>query len=513
MYLANSHYFIRPIKLLLLTTCCVAAFFIWEGHLGIDLTDEGFVWYGARMVNQGRVPIRDFYAYDPGRYYLTAWIMQFFGDDGLITSRIAEALMQGLGLFLALLMLSPLLKFDKKFNFICLLFTALILLIWMVPLYKSFDITSSIALIAILTYLIEVNTLKAIFWSGFCISIIAIMGRNHGLYGSLANTGVLIYLYLHERRYPIFSMQKWWLAGLSVGYIPLFLMMLLIPGFGPAFVDSVLFLFRDKATNMHFPIPWHWYASSLQGFITCLFFMAVFLFGLYGFLRVCFTKNRKLPALFIACAFLALPYAHYVYARADVYHLALGIFPLLISLFTYLYLKVQSKYMLLVSFSTLFILSAVVISPLHPSVRAYQDKNWEVVDIRGDKIKIDYHARTKIELFKRLIAQYAENGQPFLVAPFNFIMHPIFDRESPMWDIYPFFMRSAKEQAADIARIEKANPGLIVIYDEALDGVAERSFHYTHALIFKYIAEHYEIIHDDSVGPDTYIYKIKKTEV
>src|SRR5579862_6898748 len=110
MYLASSHYFSRFFKLLLLTGILVGAFFIWEGHLGIDLTDEGFVWYGATAVSHGSVPIRDFYAYDPGRYYFTAWIMQLLGNDGLMASRIAEVLIQALGLFLALGMLAQLFR-------------------------------------------------------------------------------------------------------------------------------------------------------------------------------------------------------------------------------------------------------------------------------------------------------------------------------------------------------------------------------------------------------------------
>ena len=107
--------------------------FIWEGHVGINYLTNFL--YGSAAVSRGEVPIRDFYAYDPGRYYFTAFIMQLMGKDSIIASRIAEALVQGLGLFLALFMLIRMLKFDKKIHFIYLFFFTLTLLLWIIPLY------------------------------------------------------------------------------------------------------------------------------------------------------------------------------------------------------------------------------------------------------------------------------------------------------------------------------------------------------------------------------------------
>src|SRR5260221_4994461 len=144
--------------LLLFTSLCIITIFIWEGHLGINLSDEAFLWYGSAAVSHGKVPIRDFYAYDPGRYYFTAFIMQLVGNDGIMASRIAEVLIQGIGLFLALFLLIRMMKFHKKINYINVFFITLTLLFWMIPLYKSFDVTASIILIGLLTYLIKTRT-------------------------------------------------------------------------------------------------------------------------------------------------------------------------------------------------------------------------------------------------------------------------------------------------------------------------------------------------------------------
>ena len=61
-------------------------------RLGINLGDEGYLVYGTTRLMEGEVPIRDFRAYDPARYYWCALWFWLLGP-GFIAARVSMAVL------------------------------------------------------------------------------------------------------------------------------------------------------------------------------------------------------------------------------------------------------------------------------------------------------------------------------------------------------------------------------------------------------------------------------------
>ena len=107
-----------------------------------------------------------------------------------------------------------------------------------------------------------------------------------------------------------------------------------------------MFPFEMKATNLDLPVPWPWlvpfgslpFVGALRTALVGCFFLLVLVFAVIAPVTVIARKCRGLAVspLLVATAALSVPYAHFAFSRADVGHLALGIFPALFGLFAVL---------------------------------------------------------------------------------------------------------------------------------------------------------------------------------
>lgn len=154
----DDHYDLRSA-----TQCAVFVSFVWQGHVGFSLWDEGFLWYGVQSVMVGEVPIRDFMSYDPGRYYWCAAIMAAWGDNGIMALRAAVAIFQATGLFIGLSLVA---KHAKWKDLIYCLLVAVMLAAWMFPRHKLFDISLSMMLLGVLTHLVMNPHGRSYFFAG-----------------------------------------------------------------------------------------------------------------------------------------------------------------------------------------------------------------------------------------------------------------------------------------------------------------------------------------------------------
>lgn len=500
MLVDKNHY--SSIQLWVLAACLVLAVFLLEGKVGFNLADEGYLWYGAQRVFAGEVPIRDFMSYDPGRYYWSASFMHLWRDNGIVVLRVSVAVFQTIGLYVALCLIASSLKKTASIyqNRGYLLLSAMVLLVWMCPRHKLFDISLSLFLMGVLTWLIRKPSQTRYFLTGFCVGVIAVFGRNHGVYGLVGSLGVMAWLTF--KRVDGLGFVKgvsWWFVGVLVGFTPIILMVLFVPGFAKAFLDSILFLAEAKATNLPLPIPWPWrvdfafmsHRAVIQQMLIGVFFIGliVFAIGSIGYVLWCKWQQKPVNPVVVAPAFLALPYAHYAYSRADVGHLALGIFPLLIGvmvLLANLSAKYKWPWLLLLSASSFW-----VMLPMHPAWQCDQ-QSCRGVEVGHSTLQVTPMIAEEIHLFHHLADSYASHGQSFLIETHLAGVYALLDRKSPTLDISALSPRPASFEKLEIDRLQRAQPQFAVVNNEPFDGNADKCFQKMHPLIYQYIQDHFE---------------------
>jgi len=502
------------LQLLALAAFVVFALFMWQGSMGFDLSDEGYLWYGAKRVMLGEVPIRDFMSYDPGRYYWSAALMSVWGDNGIMPLRGAVAIFQAVGLFVGLLLIA---RVVKKQNFLYLLLSAATLAVWMYPRHKLFDISLSILLIGALTFLIQNPTSRRYFYVGVCVGLIAIFGRNHGIYGVAGSLGTIAWLNIKRTEGTnLIKGFSLWAAGLTFGYMPVLFMMMLVPGFAVALWESIRFLFEVEATNLPRPIPWPWrvafdslpIGAVIRQVIIGLFYIATVIFGVLSIAWVTWQKfqNKNVQPALVAASFLALPYAQYAYSRAGIVHLAQGIFPLLVGcLVIFATQRAKIKWPLAI---VLCIASLWVLPVFHPGWQCQFKKQCVRIEISRNNLLVDSRTANEILLLRNLAHQYTSDNQSFIAVPFLPGAYALLDRKSPMWEIFPVWPRSQAFEQEEIKRIKTSMPGFVIVLDYPLDGRDELRFQNTHPLIQQYILDHFEEL-VSLPNPAFHIYKAK----
>ncbi|BDU20212.1 hypothetical protein [Dyella sp. GSA-30] len=492
--------------------------FVWEGHQGFNLWDEGYLWYGVQRSMLGEVPLRDFQAYDPARYYWCALLMKITGSQGIMAVRATVAVLQALALGLALTTLASAARGRRNGWF--LLICGISLLVWMVPRHKLFDIAISIALVCTFARWIRVPSVANSILAGMVVGIAACLGRNHGVYGLAAGAGIGIYLSLRCEGWRRWSVQMIGFgAGVVIGYLPIVFMMIFVSGFYQAFIESIRFLFEVKATNLPLPIPWPWtvdfsalpLVEAYRQVLLGLFFMTTLVFGVFSILHVVARRLRGgTPSpLLVACAFLALPYAHYAFSRADAGHLALGIFPTLIGCMELASSLHSWRRMLTVCVLALSGVFTMIAS--HPGWQCRSSNACTWISIGDDRLYVDATAASNVGLLYRLRDSESQGPKNFFAAPFWPGAYALLGRRSPTWEIYTAWPRSDEFQRREITDIERSKPAFVVIYDLPLDGHDELRYAKTHPLIDAYVRTNFNRTQVFSDDPALQIYLPRTT--
>jgi hypothetical protein len=489
--------------------------FLFERRIDFYIGEEGFLWYGAVQTAHGAVPLRDFYAYDPGRYVWAAAFAQVFGD-GLLALRLSMAVFQTLGVFCGLLAAGRVVA--QRW---LLAVTGALLVLWMVPRNKLFEPSLLLMAVWMGVLLIEKPTPRRHAAAGVLVGLAAFFGKNHGLYLLLAFGLLILYRWAVDERSDVRELARRvlaWGGGIALGLTPLWVLFVAAPGFFTAYLDSIRFFLAQGQTNFPLPVPWPWRAAQNAR----LFSDEAFRFSLgVGFLLMpllyggavataLVSRGEALQrrALLISCGFIGLFYMHHAFSRADMHHLMPASPPLLLTVAALLaglaagpgrqHLRRAALAVTVTVLAVLTFFLGVRTRPLYAEI-ATRGSGDELVpcEVAGDRLWLNLHQAALLRHLQRTVNGRVRPGEPLLIVPDQPGLYPVLGRRSPVWDIYAIWPDVIWKNHGGLdermlREIQEKDVRWVIVRDIPLDGQDALRFSRTRPRVWKYLMEEFK---------------------
>ncbi|MFN0245007.1 MAG: hypothetical protein ACKVWV_19150 [Planctomycetota bacterium] len=463
-----------------------AAFFL-QGHLDINLQDEGFLWYGAVHTHAGDVPMHDFRAYDPGRYYwCAAWAVLL--GDGLLALRASCWIFAAVGLCFGLLAASRATR-----NVLLLAAVGVTFVLWMFPPWKLFE--CGIALVAsyFAVILVEKPNVARHVLAGVVTGLAAFFGRNHGLYLAVSFAALIVFLWWkHGRpeRTPgasslgLVRRAGAWTLGIVIGYAPMLALMLFVDGFTKTFVDSILFYTRQSSLNVPLAVVWPWIPEysklvplhAVSAFSLGSLFLLVPAVYVIAWIVSLRSSASSLPAraLLVGSVFVGTTYVHHASVRSDVYHLAQAIHPWLLCLLAVCAAawSTRARWLGATALAIVLAFSVLSVGLMQPWQRKRFAEGtpdaYVPCDVRGDTFVVEPRDALLVRAISQLVTNNVRAADDVWLSAKLISLYPILGRRSPIWDIYPAWEANDSDQermTRELAAVE-----WIVLLDEPIGG-------------------------------------------
>ena len=485
------------------------AYFAFVGDINFNPTEEGYLWYGTLKTAAGGVPIRDVQSYDPGRYYWCAWLGKLFGD-GLLGLRRSVACFQALGMFFGLLAARRALKSDWL-----MIPTGLLMLAWMFPRHKLFESAIALSAVFFAVRLLEKPTRRRHFEAGVFVGIAGLFGRNHAVYCALG-IFVLGAVVAWKQRAALgradaprpASRFLAYSGGVLVGYAPILLMLVFVPGFSAAFVESILHLLK-LGSNIPYPWPWPWkYDWSERSAIELwenlgsgLWFTLPLLLLPLGVVTLLLTPAERLRqrAVFLAGSVLGLFYIHHASVRSDPSHFAQSIDPLLIATvglpaaFPRVVINARPRLQAVI-WALFALLTLGSVSANHQLLSRRQFAQREALTeyrVAGDTLRIPWPLAAYYTALERTLARHVPADAEIFFGPSRPAFYGIFDKVAPTWWIY-FFIPDLEDDSQRTVLADLENVDWALLVDVPIANQERFLFRNTCPLVWQAFVEEFE---------------------
>lgn len=480
------------------------AFIDWalQGSIGLSLWDEGFLWYGVQRIQFGEVPIRDFYAYDIGRYYLLSVFQQLWGDDGIVALRFGLALLNGL-----LLGVVGVVLHRQNIHFIWAFVGMVLINMWAYPHYRMPDIAVIVVAVSVLAWIGRLPVRSPyFFWAGVVYAITVLMLGDVRKHISFFVVAVVIMQCVDG-----LSRRHWrlWLThtsdvvmGVFVGLLPLVGYALAVPDFAEAYWHNYIDVVLTRSTpNIPLPFPYPW-DIALDGswqrwreVVISWVFVGYLVIVPTWLLVLVWRAYQRHPihyAVLAGVAF-AVPSMSYVLSRSDVPHLAQGVVPFILALVALLGMGAM-RWARIGVLGVVVGVSAVVMLPLQPAWQCrfeYECRNERVLH---DDITMHGMIADQVRLIQHVAEDFVEADGTLYITPFWPGGYALLSQKSPVWEIYAIWPRDEQFERDEIARLQKHDVHAVLLQRFGMDGREELSFRNTHPLTYNYLRDTYQTV-------------------
>lgn len=487
---------------LVISSIMVAAMFLPAIKIGLNLADETYLHFGSASLLEGKTPIRDFRAYDPGRYYWGALWMRFLGPTYL-----SQRLAMGFIMVIALSIFCYwIFQIGQSWSVATL--ATLISFIWMRPYFKAFEILFSLGAVTVSYFIITDPGTATYLLSGFIVGIAVFFGLNIGLY-----TGFSVLLALAVR----FAMQPaeapvaallYMMAGFAAGISPILLLSLKKPGYFSMYWEKkIMTVMRRGTSNLPLPLPWAWaYPPFLNNLsptrrlffkviFTCLipFYVSMLMLGL-GFLGV----HSLTGGLIISASLVGFVYLHHLFSRADVPHMWQTIHPglMLLSILPATFLPWQWASLILVLIAAL---SAWAILPQWSVLLHFirNSKTYRKYDTGLEILWLPNGQADLLESLSQIVDANSARDDAVFFAPTVPGLYRILGRRPALYDIYCIYPETPAKQLQMIQSLQDQHVSIVIIFDQAIDQNEKLMFSKTHSQVWLHLNRYFGLLETD----------------
>lgn len=501
--------------LLFIPFTIISLFFISTLRVDLNIGDEGYLYLGVLSLLKKQVPIRDFRAYDPGRYFWCALWMRLFADN-LLTIRMAMGFVM-----LVSLTISACLIFNFSHHWLITVIGVLISFVWILY-FKAFEVFFSVLGVLNLFFILLDPSIITYFYATFCIGVALFFGLNFSLYlGTATIITFIISLFLQSIAGPIILVEAGSL-GFIVGVIPSLFMFVKIPGYFKSYWErKVITILKRGTTNLPLALPWLWvktphcfahYTYLRQVFFKGLFtaipfvYLISLLFAVYTF-----QIHPKQSAIIIAASVMGIVYLHHLFSRADVPHLCQGIHPFFILMPCILlpFTSVSFAFFILFGF---LLLSSWAIFPSFNSFYRYlsKPKAFSILKTQKEYLILPQAETRMLSTVKDFFNQYSNPDDPVLCVPLMPAFYVLFNRKPASYDTFCIYPASQKQQEEMLTCLQNQHVPAVIVFQIPADGRKELEFSETHPLVWDYLLKNYERASEKDFPVASYIWLLRK---